>query len=296
MVVCTGVRGDEVVADEDVDLGSALGIPGYQGSEYPYRVSGGIPNPQRIRPTPRVIAHGLTTNPPTKLFPLIGVYDGDSMDLGRVVVDSTWHHWFSLNLQGFVRWRPELYRRMQDYYRNVGLWLATPAQRFSMLIAATWGVLTGSPPMTFQGDLSPWEVGQRVIDVIGRTAPQCILHELLLGALGSEAASISEVPHELSEGEPCWSCIPAELVNRAIVGSIGAALIDPSFEHEEALIRGPGWIRTPSAAMQPKGWSQVTSCCSTPSIRLRRTPANCANGSLPRFELHKRRRSRFQSV
>ena len=238
----------EVVADEDVDLTLALRIPGYARPEYPYRVVGGPPQPQRIWPTPRVIAHGLTTNSSTKLFPLIGVYDGDSLHdgdsvrLGRVVVDSTWHHWFSMNLVGFVRTRPEYYRRMQDYYRNVGLWLATPAQRTSMLCAATWGALCGSPPMSFQGSLSPWEVGQRAIDVIGRTAPQCILRELVLGALGGEAASVSEVPRELSEAEPCWSCIPAELVNRAIVGSIGAALLDLSFEHEEARIRGE-WPR-----------------------------------------------------
>jgi hypothetical protein len=92
--------------------------------------------------------------------------------------------------------------------------------------------------MTFQGDPSPWEVGQRAIDVIGQTAPQCIVREQVLGALGGGAASLSEVPHELSEAEPCWSCIPAELVNRAIVGSIGTALIDLAFEHEEARIRG----------------------------------------------------------
>jgi len=96
--------------------------------------------------------------------------------------------------------------------------------------------------MSFQGSLSPWEVGQRAIDVIGRTAPQCILRELVLAALGGEAASVSEVPRELSEAEPCWSCIPAELVNRAIVGSIGAALIDLSFEYQKARIR-EAWPR-----------------------------------------------------
>jgi hypothetical protein len=87
----------EVVADEDVDLQLPLGIPGYERPEYP--IVGPHPG---FRAAPRVIAHGLTTNPPTKLFPLIGVYDGDRVRIGRVVVDSTWHHWFSMNLQGFV--------------------------------------------------------------------------------------------------------------------------------------------------------------------------------------------------
>ena len=60
-----------------------------------------------------------------KRFPVIGAYDGDDVGIGRVVVDSTWHHWFSYNLHGFREENPSVYEGMQVYYRNVGLWLTT---------------------------------------------------------------------------------------------------------------------------------------------------------------------------
>lgn len=117
----------EVFADEDVQLDGPLDIPGYSRAEYPFVIpevlaSAVDAGTLRQRPRPHVIAYGRTTNryfqqpeldpgaiamsaPPVhpafhKRFGLVGVYDGDSVGLGRVVVDSTWHHWFSYNLVG----------------------------------------------------------------------------------------------------------------------------------------------------------------------------------------------------
>ena len=83
----------------------------------------------------------MTTNleSPKTRFAMIAALDGDPFDVGRVVVDSTWHHWFSLILIGLRDQAPAFYRNMQAYYRNIGLWLATPSQRASMLFRATWG-------------------------------------------------------------------------------------------------------------------------------------------------------------
>ena len=181
---------------------------------------------------------------------MISAYDGDSVGLGRVVVDSTWHHWFSMNLVGFRDEAPSLYRGMQNYYRNVALWLATPEQRASMLIAATWGVLVGKHPGAFSHALSIWEIGERVIDVIGRTAPQCIVSELVgvFARLEPEperrdaASSRASGPRLMPE---------AAMVNQAIVGGIASGLLDSAHHHfaeraygrdsvldEEALRRG----------------------------------------------------------
>ena len=35
-----------------------------------------------------------------KRFGAIGAYNGHCVKIGRVVVDSTWHHWFDVNLNG----------------------------------------------------------------------------------------------------------------------------------------------------------------------------------------------------
>jgi hypothetical protein len=146
-----------VIEDDQVRLDEPLGIPGFDGEEFPFvePVVGGAAalasDTFGVRPRPQVIAHGLTTNldGSARRFALIGVYDGDPVGIGRVVVESTWHHWFSMNLVGFQEQVPGLYTGMQTYYRNVALWLSTPAQRASMLFAAIWGVLVGKHPGAF---------------------------------------------------------------------------------------------------------------------------------------------------
>ena len=116
----------EVMPDDEVPLDQPLDIPGYDRPEYPHveAVLGNAFSDAALpfaRPRPHVVAFGRTTNTqfpgdvfsrtlllsgradppifaPTKRFGLVGVYDGDSVGIGRVVVDSTWHHWLSVNL------------------------------------------------------------------------------------------------------------------------------------------------------------------------------------------------------
>jgi hypothetical protein len=233
-----------VFEDEDVVLDRDLGIPGYEGVEYPIVPLEAEPNlgpvagPFGFQPRPRVIAHGLTTHIEQfpRPFALIGTYDGDPANIGRVVVDSTWHHWFSMNLVGFRDGAPDVYRGMQTYYRNVGLWLSTPAQRASMLFAATWGVLVGKQPGLFSHQLSIWDIGARVVDVIGQTAPQCILSDLVAPFLTTlrnrQMASRRRSPQAAS-------LPPLDLMlNQAIVGGIALQFVDMAHHNVLEQARG----------------------------------------------------------
>lgn len=259
----------EVIADAAVQLDLPLDIPGYTRPEYPFVVPkvlasalddiGGGPQ----RPRPHVIAYGHTTNlyypEPVislnlipgltasdvtgqfgffKRFGLVGVYDGDPVDMGRVVVDSTWHHWFSLNLDGIARAdTPAPYEKMQAYYRNVGLWLAKPSQRQAMLISGIWGVLTGSAPMEFSTEDSPWQVGERVLATLGLTLSPCLLSELVGPFLDERVLAASAVPNEHPESEPSWSGFHEDLLNRAVLGGIGSALVGLALDHREMRAR-----------------------------------------------------------
>jgi hypothetical protein len=273
----------EVIGDERVNLDLPLEIPGYDRPEYPSVISEvlasgaqdvGAVVPQR--PRPEVIAYGQTTNsyweppvvlgalarfnPPlglSKRFGLVGVYDGDPVRIGRVVVDSTWHHWFAHNLVGIAKAvePPETismvipglantieatkvpYEKMQAYYRNVGMWLATPAQRASMLISGIWGVLTGSAPMEFSTKDSPWQIGERVLDILGLTVSQCMLGAFVAPLL-DQALTASSARNELPQSEPSWSRLPEDLVNRALVGGIGSALLELALHEREKRARG----------------------------------------------------------
>lgn len=253
-----------VVEDEDVELDRPLGIPGFDGVEYPTAplvigpthdisaaahgglagLAGGpgpgeVAGPFGIRPRPHMVAHGLTTNRDAqpKRFGLIAAYDGDAAEVGRVVVDSTWHHWFSMNLVGFRDEAPGFYRGMQNYYRNVALWLATPEQRASMLLAATWGVLVGKQPGAFSQSMRIWELGERVVDVIGRTAPQCIVSELVAAVAVRRSGREPGVGAAMADRPILMP--GASIVNQAIVGGIASGLLDSAHRHivERALGR-----------------------------------------------------------
>jgi hypothetical protein len=270
----------EVIDDDGVELDRPLDIPGYDGVEYPFDVperlpaqalQSGAPPIEPPRPRPHVVAFGRTTHvvrvppmpPPAPPAPnllrirgrfgLISAYDGDRVKIGRVVVDSTWHHWFSLNLHGFRAENRPVYELMQAYYRNVGLWLATPAQRASMLLAATWGVVV-SDPMAFPAATrrSVWAVGERALDVIGRTASECTISELVAAFLGPRGRELFTVPDDVHPSEPYPACLPAELVVRAIVGGIATAFLDPALEYHNAS-RGDRRLLDPDAILQRAG-------------------------------------------
>jgi hypothetical protein len=265
----------EVVADDDVKLDQLFNILDYERPEYPFvipTVLGSAPLegelPTRRRPRPHVIAYGRTTNPDfvppilervitgdhplrSKRFGLISAYDGDSVGLGRVVVDSTWHHWFSMNLVGIAQGDSPAYQKMQDYYRNVGMWLATPAQRSSMLVSGTWGVLNGSPPMAFGTETEPWEIGERVLAAFGLTASPCLIREIVAPFLDDlELLAESSAPGGPPQAEPSWSGLPEDLINRALVGGIGSALLDLALDHQEKRARGQRPRVNPEAIRQ----------------------------------------------
>jgi hypothetical protein len=60
-------------------------------------------------------------------FPMISVYDGPSngSTVGRVVVDSTWHHWFNLNVEGFEADPDKTnWEKISRFFINIALWIA----------------------------------------------------------------------------------------------------------------------------------------------------------------------------
>jgi hypothetical protein len=192
----------------------------------------------RNRPVPGVIAHGYTTHEVRRRFGLVGVYDGSGAGVGRVVVDSTWHHWLSFNLYGFRHTRPRVYGLMQAFFRNVALWLARRQQRAEMLYAATWGVLVGSSPMAFRGGDSLWRMGELALDAIGRTASQCTVFDLGTVEVHPEVVEAFFARDNADRSEPSSSNLSQELFNRAIVGGIASALLEPALRFRDALGRG----------------------------------------------------------
>jgi len=142
------------------NLSKSYTFAGYSTVEYPTG-----PNGQVI---PDVIAQGevfahvtdntgiggivdVVSNP--RMFGSIGAYDGHEANVGRVVVDSTFHHFMNINViaSGAVSSDPvkqvgfaysvsgqKAYDQIRAYWRNIALWLARPSQQLGMFHRTFW--------------------------------------------------------------------------------------------------------------------------------------------------------------
>ncbi len=168
----------EVIADDDINHANMFSFGAYTNkAEYP-TVSGVQAKPEVIawahvlgnHTEGRSGASGTDRNKGpvnAKTFGAIGAYNGHLSNAGRVVVDSTWHHWFDVNLTGrpvgnlnappFNDTNPkaegfeynaqgkQALSRIQNYFRNVALWLASKQDQRCMFLRAIWGSMIRYP-------------------------------------------------------------------------------------------------------------------------------------------------------
>jgi hypothetical protein len=159
-----------------------------------------------------------------KRFGLVSAYDGDSANVGRVVCDSTWHHWLTYNLHAIATANNTDFYKMQAYYRNIALWLARPSQRSAMSLNAVWRVMTLSAPMAFSDRHTPWDMGERAISLLGSLFSPCWISELVGAQLNAGTLFLAKNGDQSKRFEPDWSSLPEDLVHRATVGSLCHAL------------------------------------------------------------------------
>lgn len=166
------------------DLTKSYTFDGYTSVEYP--AVGGR------QETPEVIAWATTRNTDNADFGVLAAYDGHRAGVGRVLVDATWHHWFNINLVGFVNatnpahptYDPAVipkWEAIKAYYRNVGAWLARPSLQ-DCLRNGGWLIVIGYYDIliTYR-DLKVvpnklmyyWQLGVFAKDALGRLASQC---------------------------------------------------------------------------------------------------------------------------
>lgn len=212
-----------VYEDDEVDPNAS-----YSWSEGDSSISGDdFPEVDGHREMPEVIAWATTTpNPPymlakgpspEKRFGVIGVYDGHQADVGRVATDATWHHWFSENLVGMKNDdTTEHYEKLQDYFRNVAVWLSRPAQQSRMLSVASWNSLFTAQAIQELGPrVSPFILGPSAEDVLGRRVPRCTFRRWIRDFLLPE---IYPWWRERLRDPICLSCPPFELLDAAALG------------------------------------------------------------------------------
>ncbi|MEO0516038.1 MAG: hypothetical protein AAF171_01920 [Cyanobacteria bacterium P01_A01_bin.116] len=61
-----------------------------------------------------------------KEFNMISVYDGHRSGVGRVVVDSTWHHWYGMNIDDLMAAGGSNWEKIGRYFLNIAKYLSPP--------------------------------------------------------------------------------------------------------------------------------------------------------------------------
>ena len=151
------------------------------------------PTKNGAQEAPAVIAWGLVNDPAaTKHGQEIGVvaaYNGHNVDAGRIVADSTWHHWFDINLIGLAgsgapytgfassAAGQAALKKIDAYYLNCGVWLAPPAVQVAMRNAAWWSIIWQDVVVELPVDAPIRHYGATAIDALGRRAPRCAVFD-----------------------------------------------------------------------------------------------------------------------
>lgn len=142
---------------------------------------------------PEVIAWGKIKDPAAtkhgQEIGLVSAYNGHNVDVGRILADSTWHHWFDINLTGIAA-PPSPYagfdatpagqaalKKIDAYFLNCGVWLAPPDRQAAMRSAGWWSILWSDHIIELPLDASILRLGEEAIDALGKRASRCTVTE-----------------------------------------------------------------------------------------------------------------------
>ena len=130
------------------------------------------------QPKPCVVASG-TDRRDGKRIDLVTAYDGDRAGVGRIVADSSWHHYVNINLMGFPH--PAAANSNSDkigqFYGNLAVWLAPKHKRRQMAQAMYLELADFTQMLEPQCELT--HTGEVAYSLLERAASPCETHELL---------------------------------------------------------------------------------------------------------------------
>lgn len=119
----------------------------------------------------------------TKRFRVISAYNGHTVNVGRIVADSSWHHWVDSNLTGFEP-TPQgqaALKKFETYFLNCAAWLAPPDKQFQVRHTA-WRLILGAKEiLEIPPDASLTVFGERAIKELRRFASSSAVSEWVLG-------------------------------------------------------------------------------------------------------------------
>lgn len=169
-----------------------------------------------------------------KVFDMISVYDGHENDVGRVVVDSTWHHWYGMNINGLIAAGGVDWDKIGRYFLNVAKYLA-PAGVYRE--SCWWEVLDRQFQYPFneevllvEHDLELRELGNIYREGLRLSWGECGVTRFVLENICVVRPGLCELierevippidPQRPPHGPVCLTCPPWDLIQATVLGGI----------------------------------------------------------------------------
>ena len=225
----------------EIDLTSDLVVNGSNlGAEFPLAGGG-------TQPKPFVIANGRTLSEPPNdhvgynsvpgvQFPMISVYDGRAAGVGRIVTDSTWHHWFDLNIEPLESGNTPAWEKVSRYFLNIATWLSPSVFRQHCLLDIIVAPYEFPGVETINPRFDSERLGLGLAEHLRHSRGPCWVTELIYTSICDWIPEACEViiPDDRPPGgfppDPCWSCPPWERFENIALG--GLARIALEFQEE----------------------------------------------------------------
>ena len=188
------------------------------------------PKGKHRQPEPRVVARGIDKRN-AQLLNIVAAYNGDSANVGRIVADSTWHHYFNVNLNLFLPPGDEdsAADQIGQFYSNLAMWLAPYNIRFEM--ARVMVDYLARDPHIFEDAGPPTQdtsvearmvealtIGRRAFSLLSELASPCEVHELIQILIGTPHSAKIETLY-LPDSAATLSYLPSkELLLGDVVG------------------------------------------------------------------------------
>jgi hypothetical protein len=194
-----------------------------------------------VQPKPKIIAYGNVlglqnhAKGPVNVtrFPMISVYDGrenNTSNVGRVVVDSTWHHWFNMNLEGLESAVDKTnWEKISRYFVNIATWIA-PRNVYSRY--CWWEVLVLHFEYPGIREINPktpiFEAGIVTRNFLYKKYGACWVYQLIVHNLCRVYPKLCQLYEKLHDpirefdppGHVCLTCPPFDVIEALILGYI----------------------------------------------------------------------------
>lgn len=173
--------------------------------------------PQKDKPRPIVIARGCDKRN-CESRPVLAVYDPpESIGAGRIVADSTWHHYFNINIKGLRDASDNSpFLLLQQFYRHVAFFLA-PAESRVKVGRAMMDWMLNDPEVWEEKRNDPTRVGDVALKQLSAVATRYEITEMLQQAMLSKAKTDSEVAAVRAVDFPQMSAGITALPSRELV-------------------------------------------------------------------------------